>query len=257
MDLASILGIVFSFSVVVVAMFLGGNLSQFVDLPSVLIVIGGGLAATLIRFPLAGLLAAFGTGGKVAFKHKKTDPRSIIEKIAELADIVRRNGPLGLEQVELSDPTLAKGVQFVTDGYEAVFIRDAMERERDLYLDRLEEGQRVFRALGDSAPAFGMIGTLVGLVQLLSNMDDPSAIGPAMATALLTTLYGALIANVLCMPIADKLGSKFKTEELNQSLIIDGIMQLRQNKSPDSVKEALISYLPEQARAGFQPGEAA
>nr|WP_306268279.1 MotA/TolQ/ExbB proton channel family protein [Pararhizobium sp. IMCC3301] len=257
MDLASILGIVFSFSVVVVAMFLGGNLSQFVDLPSVLIVIGGGLAATLIRFPLAGLLAAFGTGGKVAFKHKKSDARSIIEKIAELADIVRRNGPLGLEEVELSDPTLAKGVQYVTDGYEAAFIRDAMERERDLYLERLEEGQRVFKALGDSAPAFGMIGTLVGLVQLLSNMDDPSAIGPAMATALLTTLYGALIANVICMPIADKLGSKFKTEELNQSLIIDGVMQLRQNKSPDSVKEALISYLPEHARAGFQPGEAA
>ena len=253
MDLASILGIVFSFSVVVVAMFLGGNLSQFVDLPSVLIVIGGGLAATLIRFPLA----AFGTGGRVAFKHKKSDARSIIEKIAELADIVRRNGPLGLEEVELADPTLAKGVQYVTDGYEAAFIRDAMERERDLFLERLEEGQRVFKALGDSAPAFGMIGTLVGLVQLLSNMDDPSAIGPAMATALLTTLYGALIANVICMPIADKLGSKFKTEELNQSLIIDGVMQLRQNKSPDAVKEALISYLPEHARTGFQPGEAA
>ena len=164
---------------------------------------------------------------------------------------------MALEEVELADPTLVKGVQYVTDGYEAAFIRDAMERERDLFLERLEEGQRVFKALGDSAPAFGMIGTLVGLVQLLSNMDDPSAIGPAMATALLTTLYGALIANVICMPIADKLGSKFKTEELNQSLIIDGVMQLRQNKSPDAVKEALISYLPEHARTGFQPGEAA
>lgn len=257
MDLASILGIVISFSVVVVAIFLGGNLSQFVDVPSMLIVIGGGLAATLIRFPLSGLMGAFATGSRVAFKHKKSDARSLIEKIAELADIVRRSGPLGLEEVEVSDPTLAKGVQYVTDGYEAAFIRDAMERERDLFLERLEEGQRVFKALGDSAPAFGMIGTLVGLVQMLANMDDPSAIGPSMAIALLTTLYGALIANVICMPVADKLGSKFKTEELNQSLIIDGVMQLRGNKSPDAVKEALISYLPESARTGIQASEAA
>lgn len=257
MDLASILGIIIGFSVVVVAIFLGGNLSQFIDVPSMLIVIGGGLAATLIRFPLSGLLGAFATGGKVAFKHKKTDARNIIEKVAELADIVRRSGPLGLEAVEVDDPTMAKGVQYVTDGYEGAFIRDAMERERDLYLERLEEGQRVFKALGDSAPAFGMIGTLVGLVQMLANMDDPSAIGPSMAIALLTTLYGALIANVVCMPIADKLGSKFKTEELNQSLIIDGIMQIRDNKSPDAVKEALISYLPETARAGMREAEAA
>ncbi|MFK8034481.1 MAG: motility protein A [Hyphomicrobiales bacterium] len=257
MDLASILGIIISFTVVVVAIFLGGSISQFIDVPSMLIVIGGGMAATLIRFPLAGLMGAFATGGKVAFKHKKSDARSIIEKVAELADIVRRSGPLGLETVEIDDPTMAKGVQYVTDGYEGDFIRDAMERERDLYLERLEEGQRVFKALGDSAPAFGMIGTLVGLVQMLANMDDPSAIGPSMAIALLTTLYGALIANVVCMPIADKLASKFKTEELNQSLIIDGIMQIRDNKSPDAVKEALISYLPETARAGIQEAEAA
>lgn len=257
MDLASILGIIIGFSVVVVAIFLGGNLSQFVDVPSMLIVIGGGMAATLIRFPLAGLMGAFATGGKVAFKHKKSNPRNIIEKIAELADIVRRSGPLGLETVEVEDPTMAKGVQYVTDGYEGDFIRDAMERERDLYLERLEEGQRVFKALGDSAPAFGMIGTLVGLVQMLANMDDPSAIGPSMAIALLTTLYGALIANVICMPIADKLASKFKTEELNQSLIIDGILQIRDNKSPGAVKEALISYLPETARVGMQETEAA
>lgn len=257
MDLASILGVIISFSVVVVAIFLGGNLSQFVDVPSILIVVGGGLAATLIRFPLSGLLAAFATGGGVAFKHKKSDARSIIEKVAELADIVRRSGPLGLETVEIDDPTLAKGVQYVTDGYEGPFIRDAMERERDLYLERLEEGQRVFKALGDSAPAFGMIGTLVGLVQMLANMDDPSAIGPSMAIALLTTLYGALIANIICMPIADKLASKFKIEELNQSLIIDGIMQIRDNKSPDAVKEALISYLPETARVGMRDAEAA
>ncbi|MBL4645054.1 MAG: MotA/TolQ/ExbB proton channel family protein, partial [Rhizobiales bacterium] len=167
-----------------------------------------------------------------------------------LADIVRKSGPLGLEAVEVEDATLAKGIQYVTDGYDGEFIRDAMERERDLYLERLEEGQRVFKALGDSAPAFGMIGTLVGLVQMLATMDDPATIGPSMAIAL-TTLYGALIANVVCMPIANKLGAKFKIEELNQSLIIDGIMQVRENKSPDVIREILVAYLPENVRAGL------
>lgn len=252
MDLASIIGIIAGFTVVVIAIFLGGNITQFIDVPSILIVIGGGLAATLIRFPLSGLLGAFKTGGKVAFKHKKTDHRATIEKIAELADIVRKSGPLGLEEVEVDEATLRKGVQYVTDGYDVEFIRDAMERERDLYLERLEEGQRVFKALGDSAPAFGMIGTLVGLVQMLATMDDPSTIGPSMAIALLTTLYGALIANVACLPIADKLAAKFKAEELNQTLIIDGVVQVRENASASVIKEMLVAYLPDEARAALQ-----
>ncbi|PCJ82855.1 MAG: flagellar motor protein PomA [Hyphomicrobiales bacterium] len=251
MDFATILGIIVALVVVVIAILLGGTLGQFLDIPSVLIVIGGGLSATLIQFPLSGIFGAFATGGKVAFKHKKMDARGIIQKISELADIVRKSGPLGLEAVEVEDATLAKGIQYVTDGYDGEFIRDAMERERDLYLERLEEGQRVFKALGDSAPAFGMIGTLVGLVQMLATMDDPATIGPSMAIALLTTLYGALIANVVCMPIANKLGAKFKIEELNQSLIIDGIMQVRENKSPDVIREILVAYLPENVRAGL------
>ncbi|MFN4010955.1 MAG: MotA/TolQ/ExbB proton channel family protein [Pannonibacter sp.] len=251
MDLGTLLGIVGSFVVVAVAILLGGSFSQFVDIPSILIVFGGGFAATLIRFPLAGIGGAFVVGGKVAFTSKNIKPRDLIEEISNLADIVRKSGPLGLENVDVSDPSLAKGVQYIADGYELDFIREAMERERDLTLSRLSEGKRVFKALGDSAPAFGMIGTLVGLVQMLANMDDPSAIGPAMAIALLTTLYGALISNILCLPVVDKLDSKFDVEELNQTLIIDGITQIRENKSPALIKEMLIAYLPEKARAGL------
>lgn len=251
MDLGTLLGIVGSFVVVAVAILLGGSFSQFVDIPSILIVFGGGFAATLIRFPLAGIGGAFVVGGKVAFTSKSIKPRDLIEEISNLADIVRKSGPLGLENVDVSDPSLAKGVQYIADGYELDFIREAMERERDLTLSRLSEGKRVFKALGDSAPAFGMIGTLVGLVQMLANMDDPSAIGPAMAIALLTTLYGALISNILCLPVVDKLDSKFDVEELNQTLIIDGITQIRENKSPALIKEMLIAYLPEKARAGL------
>jgi len=249
MDLATLIGIVGAFGIVVTAIFLGGSFGQFIDVPSMLIVIGGGLAATLIRFQVSDIGSAFGIGFKVAIGGAGSKPRDLIEEITNLGEIVRKSGPLGLENVDVSDPSLAKGVQYIADGYELEFIKDSMERERDLQLTRLSEGKRVFKALGDSAPAFGMIGTLVGLVQMLANMDDPSAIGPSMAVALLTTLYGALISNIICLPLVDKLDAKFDVDELSQTLIIDGILQIRESKSPALIKEMLIAYLPEKARA--------
>lgn len=252
MDLATLIGIIGAFAVVVVAIFLGGSFGQFIDVPSMLIVIGGGLAATLIRFQVSDIAAAFGTGFKVALASKNISPRDLITEITNLGEIVRKSGPLGLENVDVSDPILAKGVQYVADGYEMEFIRESMERERDLQLSRLSEGKRVFKALGDSAPAFGMIGTLVGLVQMLANMDDPAAIGPSMAVALLTTLYGALISNILCLPLVDKLDAKFDVDELNQTLIIDGVLQIRESKSPALIKEMLVAYLPEKHRVGME-----
>ncbi|KZL20747.1 Chemotaxis protein PomA [Pseudovibrio axinellae] len=249
MDLATIIGVLAACVTVLIAIFLGGSFSQFVDLPSILIVFGGGLAATLVRFPLTGLLSAFGMGAKLAFTHKKIEPRELVENIAHLAETARKEGPLGLENVEIAEPTLAKGVQFVADGYDYSLIRDTMEKERDLFLNRLNEGARVYRALGDSAPAFGMIGTLVGLVQMLATMDDPSTIGPSMAIALLTTLYGSLIANIVCIPVADKLDSKFEQEELNQTLVIDGVLQIRESKSPSLIREMLLAYIPEKGRS--------
>ncbi|GAB4514591.1 MAG: MotA/TolQ/ExbB proton channel family protein [Roseibium sp.] len=249
MDLATLIGILGAFGVVVTAIFLGGSFGQFIDVPSILIVMGGGLAATLIRFQLADIAAAFVTGFKTALAGKGASPRDLISEITNLGEIVRKSGPLGLENVDVSDPNLAKGVQYIADGYELEFIRESMERERDLQLTRLSEGKRVFKALGDSAPAFGMIGTLVGLVQMLANMDDPAAIGPSMAVALLTTLYGALISNILCLPLVDKLDAKFDVDELNQTLIIDGVCQIRESKSPALIKEMLIAYLPEKMRA--------
>jgi chemotaxis protein MotA len=249
MDLATLIGIIGAFGIVLAAIFLGGSFTQFVDVPSMLIVIGGGFAATLIRFQLSDIIAAFATGSKVALAGKSASPRDLITEITNLGEIVRKSGPLGLENVDVSDPNLAKGVQYIADGYELEFIRESMERERDLQLSRLAEGKRVFKALGDSAPAFGMIGTLVGLVQMLANMDDPAAIGPSMAVALLTTLYGALISNCLCLPLVDKLDAKFDVDDLNQTLIIDGVCQIRESKSPALIKEMLIAYLPDKMRA--------
>lgn len=257
MDLASIIGIIAGFIVIVIAIFLGGSLSTFVDVPSMLIVLGGGFAATLIRFPLSGIVGALGLGAKIAFSHKSTPSADVIAKVTELSEIIRKSGPLGLENVEVEDPTLKKGVQYVADGYDPDVIKDAMERERDLNLERLEEGARVFKALGDAAPAFGMIGTLVGLVQMLATMDDPSTIGPAMAIALLTTMYGAVVSNLICLPLADKMEARFKETELTETLVIDGVLQLRANKSPALIKEMLVAYLPEKQRSAFAEEAAA
>lgn len=251
MDLATLIGILAGFGIIVAAIMVGGELGTFVDVPSVLIVFGGGMAATLIRFPLSGIIGAFALGGKIAFTHKSTPPAEIIEKLTEMSELMRKEGPLGLENVEINDDMLAKGTQFVADGYDAEFIKENLERERDLGLNRLEEGQRVFKALGDAAPAFGMIGTLVGLVQMLATMDDPATIGPSMAIALLTTMYGAVISNLICLPMSDKMAAKFAVDSMKQTLIIDGILQLRANKSPAVMKEMLIAYLPEKQRAPF------
>lgn len=249
MDIATIAGIVAGAVIVGIAIFMGGDPGTFINIPSILIVLGGGFAATVIRFPLARVFSALALGGKVAFTHKKTSPKEMIDEITSLADVVRKNGPLGLESVEINEVLLQKGSQMVADGYDLEIIRANLERERDLYIERLDEGARIYKSLGDAAPAFGMIGTLVGLVQMLSTMDDPSTIGPAMAVALLTTLYGAVIANLVALPIADKLNNKMVQEELNQTLALDGIIQLRENKSPQLIKESLIAYLPENQRA--------
>ena len=153
-----------------------------------------------------------------------------------------------MEKVEIEDPFLAKGIRFVADGYDADFIRDNLERDRDNFLTHLDEGQKIYRAIGDCAPAFGMIGTLIGMVQMFANMTDPSKLGPYMAGALLATFYGAAVANLFCLPIADKLHLKLVDEEINRTLIIDGILMIREAKSPTLVREMLLAYLPEKHR---------
>lgn len=248
MDIATIAGIIAGGAVVAIAIMIGGDVGTFVNVPSILIVIGGGFAATVIRFPLKNVFQALALGGKVAFTHKHTDPKDMIDQIAALADKVRRDGPLALDNMEIDDAFLSKGAQYVADGYDPVFIQESLELERDQILERLDEGQRIYKAIGDAAPAFGMIGTIVGLVQMLSNMEDPSTIGPAMAVALLTTLYGAVIANLVALPISDKLSTKGKITEVSATLTIDGVMQLAAGKNPNLIREMLVAYLPEKTR---------
>jgi chemotaxis protein MotA len=174
--------------------------------------------------------------------------RDLVDELAGLAEVARKSGPIGLEKVEIEDPFLAKGVRFVADGYDGNFISDNLERDRDNFLTHLDEGQKIYRAVGDCTPAFGMIGTLIGMVQMFANMTDPSKLGPFMAVALLATFYGAALANLLGLPLADKLHLKLVDEEINRTLIIDGILMIREGKSSTLVREMLLAYLPEKHR---------
>ncbi len=248
MDLGTLLGMLGGTAVVLAAIFLGGNFSSFVDIPSAFIVIGGGTMATLIRFNIGQVFGAMMMGISVTFGGSKASARELVDKISELAKIARKDGLMGLESVEISDEFLKKGIQLSVDGLALEFVKDSLTRERDQYIERLEEGGRFWCVLGDAAPAFGMIGTLVGLVQMLSNMSDPAAIGPSMAVALLTTLYGALISNLIAIPIKEKMGAKLAIEQLNRSVVIEGVVHIHNKTNPDIMVDFLNAYLPESQR---------
>jgi chemotaxis protein MotA len=248
MDIATGLGLLAGAAVVCTLIMLGGDFRMFYDLHALIVIFGGSFSATLIRFPLAAIFHGLPLGAKFAFTLRRQTQRELIEQLAVIAETSRKQGPTGLERIEIDDAFLAKGVRYLADGYDASFIRDNLERDRDNFLTHLDEGQKIYRAIGDCAPAFGMIGTLLGMVQMFANMTDPSKLGPFMAVALLATLYRAVVANIVCLPIADKLHVKLTDEETNRNLIIDGILMIRDSKSPALVREMLLAYLPEKHR---------
>jgi chemotaxis protein MotA len=253
MDIATGLGLFGGVVVVSTLILLGGDFRMFISDHALIVIFGGSFSATLIRFPLVSIFHGLPLGAKFAFTMRRMTQRDLVDEIAHLAEIARKQGPVGLEKIEIEDPFLAKGIRFIADGYDTNFIRDNLERDRDNFLTHLDEGQKIYRAIGDCAPAFGMVGTLVGMVQMFANMTDPSKLGPFMATALLATLYGAVVANLWCLPLADKLHLKLVDEEINRTLIIDGVLMIREAKSPTLVREMLLAYLPEKHRHDAEP----
>ena len=249
MDLATGIGLVGGVGVVVTLIMIdGGNFAAYFDRHALIVIVGGTVMATIIRFPFSVIAHGLPMGLRYAFTMRQVKPHDLIEDITKIAAVVRKSGPIALESMEISDPFLAQGARYIADGYDRAFIRDTMERDRDTFLMHLEEGAKVYRAVGDCAPAWGMIGTILGLVTIFANMSDPSKLGPGIATALLATLYGALIANVAALPIADKLRVKVEEESVSRSLIIDGILLIRDQKSPTLVREMLVAYLPHNHR---------
>lgn len=247
MDLATLLGLFGALGAITVSIFIGGSPSVFVNLPGLIIVLGGTMAVTLMKFPLSHTLGAFQVALK-AFIHKSERPSELVEQSVNLANIARKEGLLGLEQVEVKNAFLRKGIQLVVDGHEPELVERMLSKDINLTIERNEEGISIFKAIGDVAPAMGMIGTLIGLVQMMANMDDPKAIGPAMAIALLTTLYGAVIANAIALPIADKLSHRSREEGVNKSLILESIRSIQEGMNPRVMEELLNSYLPTNQR---------
>lgn len=242
MDLASIVGMIGAIGFIVLAMILGGGLHMFIDVPSIAIVFGGSTFVLLSNYTLGQFIGAGKIAAK-AFSFKIETPEELIEKIVELADSARKGGFLALEEAEIGNPFLQKGVDLLVDGHDGEVVRATLSKDISLTTERHEMGAGIFKTLGDIAPAMGMIGTLVGLVAMLSNMDDPKSIGPAMAVALLTTLYGAFLANVIALPMSAKLLIRTEEEKLNQSLIMDGVLGIQDGQNPKVIEGVLRNYL--------------
>lgn len=244
MDIATVVGIISGFGLIIITIVMGGVPGVFVNIPSAVVVIGGTIAATLINYPLKDVLGVFGPV-RNAFFHTETDPAGLIVKLVEFATIARREGILALEgQAEgTGDEFLEKSIQLAIDGTAPELIKDILTTEVAFMEDRHASGQAVLGAMGASAPAFGMIGTLIGLVQMLATMDDPSSIGAGMAVALLTTLYGAVLANVLFIPVAGKLKVRTASELLTREITIEGILSIQSGDNPRVVEQKLKAFI--------------
>ena len=244
MDIATLIGIVAGFGLIIVSIVMGGAPELFVNIPSVLIVVGGTLAATLINYPLGDVLGVLATL-RNAFFHQATEPSELIRKIVEFANVARREGILALEShaSSVDDEFLQKSVQLAIDGTAPELIKDVLTTELAFMEDRHAMGQSILNAAGAFAPAYGMIGTLIGLVQMLATLDDPSTIGGSMAIALLTTLYGAVLANVVCLPCAGKLKVRTARELLAKEIVIEGILSIQSGENPRVVEQKLKAFI--------------
>ncbi len=247
MDIATLVGILAAFGIIGSSIAMGGPFIIFVNVPSILVVVGGTFGVTLMRVTLADFLGSFKIGMK-AFFYKMDNPKNLIEEAVEMANIARKEGLLALEGREISNPFLERGIGLCIDGHSPEIVNSLLSKDINLTIERHTKGSDMFKAMATYAPAMGMIGTLIGLVQMLSNMSDPAAIGPAMAIALLTTLYGAVIANAFASPLSEKLKLISSSEKLNKALILESISAIQDGTNPRVMQELLNAFLPESKR---------
>ena len=244
MDIATVLGVISAFGLVFLAIFMGGGIQLFINLQALMIVVGGTLGATMINYPLNEVFGVFSVVKKALFS-KNIVSNDLIKNFMDFAHKSRKEGILALEAElkNVKDGFLIKGVQLSIDGLEPNEIKEIMETELDFIKSRHQLGAEIFTTMGSFAPALGMIGTLIGLVQMLQSMEDPSTIGPAMAVALLTTFYGSIMANIVCMPIAGKLRTRSKEEALTKEITIQGILSLSSGDNPRILEQKLQSFI--------------
>lgn len=254
MDLATLIGFLVAWALIIATIALGSGALVFINAPSLMIVLGGTIAVVMMRFTLGQFIGSIKTAIK-AFMYKSESPEELIAAVVELATIARKEGLLALEGQEITNPVLAGGIRMLVDGHEQAVVKKALSTEMNETVSRHKIGQAIFKAIGDAGPAMGMIGTLVGLVQMLSNMSDPKSIGPAMAVALLTTLYGAMLANMFALPVSDKLALRSTEEQMNKHIIIESVLGIQEGQNPKVLDELLKNFLPASKRENAEGAE--
>ena len=253
MDIASLIGFLGAVGMIAGAMISSGGIGAFIDTPSLLIVVGGTFFAVMYTAPLPVFLGSFGVMAKAFLPPvKKMD--ELVERMVELAGIARKDGMMALEGQEVPDKFFAKGLQMLVDGADEAKLTTQLNQEIKAMKMRHESNQGVVKSWIDIGPAMGMIGTLVGLVAMLGNMADPKAIGPAMAVALLTTMYGAILANVIMLPLNMKLVEMCAAEEQNNELIIEGLLFMAEGGNPRVLGDKLAAFLDPKVQAELATG---
>lgn len=259
MDIGTIIGLVLAISAIFIGIILGGgSIGAMIDSTSIAVVLCGTIGAIVVTCPLGRLLKFHKVVMQAVFG-SQPDAVQTIKDLVRYAEVARREGILSLENLisEMKDPFIVRGVKMAVDGTDPELIREIMETELEALMDRHSQAKKVLDNIGKYAPAFGMIGTLMGLIFMLKNMDDPSAIGPGMAVALITTLYGALIANIAAGPLADKLSVKDTDEVLVKTIVISGVMAIQSGDNPRVVESKLTTFLPPSRREEVSVEEAA
>jgi chemotaxis protein MotA len=251
LDIASLTGIVAGLGLIMSAILMGGDFSLFVNIPGIMIVVGGTLSATLLTFPLNDVLSAF-KAAVFVFSSKQDNPNDMVFTMIELCKITRKEGLVGLSKTKSDHAFVSKACMLISDGADEKIISDTLTIEIDAMKERHFIVQDVFTKMNAYAPAFGMIGTLIGLVQMLANLADPASVGPAMGVALLTTFYGAVLAFMIFGPIAGKLKSITAKEVMNLQIIFDGASAITQDANPRMVYEKLSSYIPSSQRKALE-----
>ena len=251
MDIASVIGLIVAWGLILGSIIIGGGtFGAFIDYPSLMVVVGGAIAAAMISFPMKNFSGVVGVVMKV-FLYKLDSIPSLIDELVSLAETARRDGLLALEGrlSEIENSFVVLGIQMAVDGTRPEVMEDIMRTELDAVATRHRDGKAVLDCMGRCAPAFGMIGTLMGLVIMLGDMSDPSKIGAGMAVALLTTMYGAIASNVVFLPFAEKLGFTNKQELLAMEIIVRGIMAIQSGENPRVIEQKLNTFIPPKLRA--------
>ena len=252
MDIGTIIGLLAGAVMLLWSILMVSDISPFINYPSMVMVGGGCVCAALVSFPVPNVLAVAKVIRKCFFT-KLRDPREVIAELVRYADIARRDGILALENLtdRIDDAFVVSGLQMAVDGTDPNMIEAILMSDLEAVEARHAEGKALFDNIGKFAPAFGMIGTLVGLVIMLKNMNDPKTIGPALAVALLTTLYGSVVANLIALPMAEKLGRRSREEMFLKMIVIKGVMAIQQGDNPRVVEQKLKTFLPCSLRRTF------